>query len=94
MVQFTTSVYDEFQKCKVCGAHASEFHADGCEVGELRKAYAALHARISKLEAAVAKAKDALEPHYTFANNNTGIMVAYNVLAEAARAAQQPPAQG
>ena len=48
---------------------------------------AAKDARIAELEAAVAKAKDALEPHYTFVNNNTGIMVAYNVLAQAARAA-------
>jgi hypothetical protein len=36
-MQFTLSVYDENSKCKVCGAHASEYHNDGCEVGALRQ---------------------------------------------------------
>jgi len=36
-MQFTISVYDENNKCKVCGEHASKHHAAGCEFGELRK---------------------------------------------------------
>jgi len=36
-MQFTISVYDENDKCKVCGSHVSERHEDGCEVGALRK---------------------------------------------------------
>jgi hypothetical protein len=37
MVQFTMSVYDTNDKCKICGAHMSEYHRDGCELGETRK---------------------------------------------------------
>lgn len=36
-MQFTISVYDDNSNCKVCGAHASEHHLDGCEIGALRE---------------------------------------------------------
>jgi hypothetical protein len=36
MVQFTMSAYDADDKCKICGAHMSEYHRDGCELGEFR----------------------------------------------------------
>jgi len=37
MVQFTMSAYDENDKCKICGAHMSEYHREGCELGETKK---------------------------------------------------------
>jgi hypothetical protein len=31
------SVYDTDDKCKICGAHTSEYHREGCELGETKK---------------------------------------------------------
>lgn len=34
-MSFKISVYDKDGRCKVCGTHVSDLHADGCEVGYL-----------------------------------------------------------
>lgn len=44
-MQFTISVYDKDSKCKVCGAHMSEYHKKGCEVGALHKELKELRAK-------------------------------------------------
>jgi hypothetical protein len=36
LMEYTIEVYDKNGKCLVCGAHVSEMHKDGCEVGALR----------------------------------------------------------
>jgi hypothetical protein len=40
-MEYTISVYDENNKCKVCQRDVSERHEDGCEVGVIRMALVA-----------------------------------------------------
>lgn len=36
MARFSISGYDNDSKCKVCGAHVSEIHYEGCEISAIR----------------------------------------------------------